>query len=77
LLIEIGDNGPGIPPEVQRHIFEPFFTTKGVGQGTGLGLEMARRIVQEHSGEITFESAPGDTRFQIRLPLQRHTGATS
>ena len=77
LLIEIGDNGPGIPPEVQRHIFEPFFTTKGVGQGTGLGLETARRIVQEHSGDITFESGPGDTRFQIRLPLQRHSGATS
>ena len=69
LLVEIGDNGPGIPPEVQAHIFEPFFTTKGVGQGTGLGLETARRIVQEHSGEITVQSVPGDTRFQIRLPL--------
>jgi signal transduction histidine kinase len=70
LLVEIGDNGPGIPPELQTHIFEPFFTTKGVGQGTGLGLETARRIIQEHSGEITFQSVPGDTRFQIRLPLQ-------
>jgi signal transduction histidine kinase len=69
LLIEIGDDGPGIPPEVQGHIFDPFFTTKGVGQGTGLGLETVRRIVQEHSGEITVESVPGDTRFQIRLPL--------
>jgi signal transduction histidine kinase len=69
LLVEIGDNGPGIPPEVQAHIFEPFFTTKGVGQGTGLGLETVRRIVQEHSGEITVQSVPGDTRFQIRLPL--------
>jgi signal transduction histidine kinase len=69
LLVEIGDNGPGIPPEVQAHIFEPFFTTKGVGQGTGLGLETARRIVQEHSGELTVQSVPGDTRFQIRLPL--------
>jgi signal transduction histidine kinase len=74
LLVEIGDNGPGIPPEVQTHIFEPFFTTKGVGQGTGLGLEMARRIVQEHRGDITFQSAPGDTRFQIRLPLGQHPG---
>jgi signal transduction histidine kinase len=69
LLVEIADNGPGIPPEDQAHIFEPFFTTKGVGQGTGLGLETVRRIVQEHSGAITVESVPGDTRFQIRLPL--------
>jgi len=69
LLVEIADNGPGIPPEDQAHIFEPFFTTKGVGQGTGLGLETVRRIVQEHSGEITVQSVPGDTRFQIRLPL--------
>ena len=76
LLVEIGDNGPGIPPEVQAHIFEPFFTTKGVGQGTGLGLETVRRIVQEHTGEITVESVPGDTRFQIRLPLPPHLGAT-
>ena len=70
ILVEIADNGPGIPPEVQSHIFEPFFTTKGVGQGTGLGLETVRRILQEHSGEITVQSVPGDTRFQIRLPLQ-------
>jgi signal transduction histidine kinase len=69
LLVEIADSGPGIPPEVQAHIFEPFFTTKGVGKGTGLGLETVRRIVQEHSGEITVQSVPGDTRFQIRLPL--------
>jgi len=69
LLVEIADDGPGIPPEVQTHIFEPFFTTKGVGKGTGLGLETVRRIVQEHSGEITVQSVPGDTRFQIRLPL--------
>ena len=76
LLVEIADNGPGIPPEVQAHIFEPFFTTKGVGKGTGLGLETVRRILQEHSGEITVQSVPGDTRFQIRLPLERHPGAT-
>jgi len=76
LLVEIGDNGPGIPPEVQAHIFEPFFTTKGVGKGTGLGLETARRIVREHSGEIALRSVPGDTRFQIRLPIG-HAGATS
>jgi len=69
LLIEIGDNGPGISPEIQANVFEPFYTTKGVGQGTGLGLETVRRIVQEHSGQVTFQSVPGDTRFQIRLPL--------
>lgn len=73
VLVEIGDNGPGIPPEIQTRIFEPFFTTKGVGQGTGLGLETARRIVREHSGEITLQSVPGDTRFQIRLPLPSGT----
>ncbi len=77
LLIEIADNGPGIPPEVRDHIFEPFFTTKGVGQGTGLGLETASRIVREHSGEIAVHSAPGDTVFQIRLPLPHPSGATS
>jgi signal transduction histidine kinase len=76
LLVEIGDNGPGISPEVQAHIFEPFFTTKRVGKGTGLGLETARRIVQEHSGSIALQSVPGDTRFQIRLPIE-HAGATS
>jgi signal transduction histidine kinase len=76
LLIEIGDNGPGIPAEVRERLFEPFFTTKGVGQGTGLGLETASRIVRGHGGEITVESAPGDTRFQIRLPFARHIEAT-
>src|SRR5580658_5391113 len=77
LLIEIGDNGPGIPAEVRERLFEPFFTSKGVGQGTGLGLETASRIVRGHGGEITVESAPGDTRFQIRLPFARPSGATS
>jgi signal transduction histidine kinase len=68
-LVEIGDNGPGIPPEVQPHIFEPFFTTKGVGQGTGLGLDTVQRIVKKHRGSIMVSSKPGDTRFQIWLPL--------
>jgi len=71
VLVEIGDNGPGIPREILDHIFEPFFTTKGVGNGTGLGLETSRRIVREHGGEITVESVPGNTRFQIRLPIHR------
>jgi signal transduction histidine kinase len=69
VLVEIVDNGPGIPPKILDHIFEPFFTTKGVGHGTGLGLETVRRIVREHGGEITVESAPGATRFEVRIPL--------
>ena len=70
LLVEIADNGPGISPEVQSHIFEPFFTTKGVGQGTGLGLHIVYRIVVgQHQGDIQLLSQPGDTRFQVRLPI--------
>ncbi len=68
-LIEISDNGPGIPPEIQSRIFEPFFTTKGVGEGTGLGLDLVYRIVGRHHGEVRFASRPGNTSFQIRLPL--------
>jgi signal transduction histidine kinase len=68
-VVEIGDNGPGIPPEVEPHIFEPFFTTKGVGEGTGLGLDTVQRIVKKHRGSIQVNSKPGDTRFQIWLPL--------
>ena len=69
VLVEIGDNGPGIPPEILSHIFEPFFTTKGVGEGTGLGLDTVRRIIRNHHGEIRVTSQPGDTRFQVYLPL--------
>jgi len=68
-LVEITDNGPGIPLEIQRHIFEPFFTTKGVGEGTGLGLDTVQRIVKKHHGSIQVTSKPGETRFQIWLPL--------
>jgi len=68
-VVEIGDNGPGISPEVQPHIFEPFFTTKGVGEGTGLGLDTVQRIVKKHRGNIQVTSKPGDTRFQVWLPL--------
>jgi signal transduction histidine kinase len=77
LLVEIVDNGPGIPESVKPHIFEPFFTTKGVGEGTGLGLDTVYRIVRSHHGEITFDSKPGQTRFVIRLPLQLPKGAKS
>jgi signal transduction histidine kinase len=74
LLVEIGDNGPGIPENVKAHIFEPFFTSKGVGEGTGLGLDTVYRIVRSHHGEITFDSKPGETCFQVRIPLQQPTG---
>jgi signal transduction histidine kinase len=69
VVVEIADNGPGISPEVQPHIFEPFFTTKAVGDGTGLGLDTVQRIVKKHRGTIQVTSKPGDTRFQIWLPL--------
>ncbi|WP_088318999.1 ATP-binding protein [Kineosporia sp. R_H_3] len=70
VLVEIGDTGPGVPAELQSKIFEPFFTTKPVGEGTGLGLDISYRIVaQRHRGDLRVESAPGDTRFQVRLPL--------
>lgn len=70
IVVEIVDNGPGIPPEVQPRLFEPFFTTKSVGGGTGLGLVISNRIVGDrHGGEIEFESHPGETRFKVRLPV--------
>jgi signal transduction histidine kinase len=69
VVVEIADNGPGIPDEVLPHIFEPFFTTKGVGEGTGLGLDTVQRIVKKHRGNIQVNSKPGDTRFQVWLPL--------
>lgn len=69
VVIEIADNGPGIPAEIQPHIFEPFFTTKGVGEGTGLGLDTVQRIVKKHRGNLQVSSKPGDTRFQVFLPL--------
>ena len=69
VVVEIGDNGPGISPEIKTHIFEPFFTTKGVGEGTGLGLDTVQRIVKKHRGSIQVTSKPGDTRFQVSLPL--------
>ena len=69
LLVEIADNGTGIPQEVRSRLFEPFFTTKGVGKGTGLGLHLAYRIIAKHHGEIQVQSQPGETCFQVRLPL--------
>ena len=68
-MVEIGDDGPGISSEVQAHIFEPFFTTTAVGEGTVLGLDTVQRIVKKHRGSIQVNSKPGDTRFQVWLPL--------
>jgi len=70
ILVEISDTGPGIPPEIKDKIFDPFFTTKDVGKGTGLGLDTVRRVVQHHKGSLRLESEPGNTRFQVRLPLK-------
>jgi signal transduction histidine kinase len=69
VVVEIADNGPGIPADIRSRIFEPFFTTKRVGEGTGLGLDTAQRIVKKHRGNIQVTSKPGDTRFQVWLPL--------
>lgn len=70
LLVEFRDTGPGVPAEIRNRIFDPFFTTKPVGEGTGLGLDISWRIVaNKHHGSIHLESAPDNTRFQVRLPL--------
>jgi signal transduction histidine kinase len=69
-LIEFRDTGPGVPGDVMEHIFEPFYTTKPVGEGTGLGLDISYRIVvNKHHGDLRVQSVPGDTRFQVRLPV--------
>jgi signal transduction histidine kinase len=73
ILVEIADNGPGIPPEIQTRVFEAFFTTKPPGIGTGLGLNIAYNIVNKHHGDIQLKSRPGETRFIIRLPLKLPT----
>ncbi|MDE3186966.1 MAG: cyclic nucleotide-binding domain-containing protein [Acidobacteriota bacterium] len=71
LLVEIWDTGPGIPSELQDRIFEPFFTTKAPGQGLGLGLDNAMRIVRKHRGHLSVRSEPGSTCFRVRLPLDQ------
>jgi signal transduction histidine kinase len=70
VLVEIADTGSGIPPEALSRIFDPFFTTKGVGEGTGLGLDVVNRIVKNVGGHISVSSVPGNTRFQVRIPVQ-------
>jgi len=70
LVVKIADDGPGIPPDIQSRIFEPFFTTKGVGEGSGLGLEIVYRIiVTQHKGDVKLTSQPGNTCFRVSLPL--------
>lgn len=71
IVVNIEDNGPGIPPDIAGRIFDPFFTTKGVGKGTGLGLDIVRRLLTKHDGEVSVESVPGRTAFQVRLPVAR------
>jgi signal transduction histidine kinase len=75
-VVEIGDDGPGIPPEIQPRIFDPFFTTKPLGKGTGLGLDITyRSVVNRHRGHLRLTSKPGDTRFEVMLPI-RHATST-
>ncbi len=79
VVVEIVDNGPGIPAEAQAHMFEPFFTTKGVGSGTGLvAWSFATGIVADrHGGEIEFESRAGETHFKVRLPISQNKSSDS
>ena len=69
VIVDLEDNGPGIPEKIQEEIFSPFFTTKAVGKGTGLGLNISYKIIEKHSGEIKVISKPGKTRFQVSLPI--------
>ena len=71
LLIEIDDDGRGIPQEIQDHIFEPFFTTKPFGGGLGLGLDTVQRVVAKHFGAVAFDSSAQGTIFRVRLPIDR------
>jgi signal transduction histidine kinase len=77
LVVKVIDDGPGIPDDLRPHIFEPFFTTKGVGEGTGLGLDIALRIVRIHRGRIDVESRPGHTEMRVQLPVSPEGGSGS
>ena len=71
VVVEVEDSGPGMSAETAKHVFEPFYTTKPVGQGTGLGLDISRRIISDHHhGEISVESVPGRTVMRVRLPVR-------
>ncbi|HZI99232.1 MAG TPA: ATP-binding protein [Gemmatimonadaceae bacterium] len=70
IVVTVADDGPGIPKEIQGRIFDPFFTTKPVGEGSGLGLDVVRRLLQRHNASIALESAPGRTVFEVKLPAK-------
>ncbi len=72
-IAQVTDNGPGIPDDILPRIFEPFFTTKPQGEGTGLGLDICRKIVEKHNGTITVQSVPGQTTFSVCIPLHQNT----
>jgi signal transduction histidine kinase len=74
VVVRVVDDGPGLPPEIRERIFDPFFTTKPMGQGTGLGLDIARRLVLRHHGEIEVDSRPGHTQFSVTLPIDATRG---
>jgi signal transduction histidine kinase len=75
VVVRVVDNGAGIPPEIREHLFEPFVTSKPVGKGTGLGLDIVRRLGMHNDAEIEFDSAPGRTEFRVSLPLAEVDGA--
>ena len=77
VTVRVIDDGPGIPADVLGRIFDPFFTTKDVGEGTGLGLDIARRIVQRHRGAIDVSTGQGGTEFRVTLPVAPAPGAAS
>ena len=72
IVVSIGNTGPPIPEDIQERIFEPFFTTKSSGEGSGLGLDICRKIINKHHGTITIESRPGRTTFYVWLPIHAH-----
>ena len=71
VVVRIIDDGAGVPEAVRHRLFQPFVSTKGVGKGTGLGLDIAKRLLQRHEGGIDFESVPGRTVFEVRLPVEK------
>jgi signal transduction histidine kinase len=78
VVVEIGDDGHGVPEAILSRVWEPFFTTRPVGGGTGLGLAIARHVVvDEHDGAISLQSIPGDTRVTVRLPMLPSDAATA
>ena len=69
IRVRVADNGPGVPEDIQGKIFDPFFTTKDIGSGTGLGLSIVSGLVKKHGGEIRLHSRPGETVFEVDLPI--------